>query len=123
MIAEEDGDNKFRASLLFVTLDGIGVTRAFSPYYESRLKEWDVASFRFGWREVLLTGREYIFSCTLFKHFERIDSSTDVRYDLFARAYPLRVDGRLAYDPGPFHQPSDWEDNVEIYSANVEAVA
>ena len=123
VIAEEDGDYRFRASLLFMTLDGIGVTRAFSPYYEARLKKGDVASFCFGWQEVLLTGREYIFSCALFKHFDMIDSSTAVRYDLLARAFPLRVDGRLSHDPGLFHQPADWEENVRIHSASVEAVA
>jgi hypothetical protein len=123
VIAEEDGDFRFRASLLFMTLDGIGVTRAFSPYYDARLKKGDVASFCLSWEEVLLTGREYVFSCALFKHFDMVDSSTAVRYDLLARAFPLRVDGRLAHDPGLFHQPAIWEESVRIHSANVEAVA
>jgi lipopolysaccharide transport system ATP-binding protein len=114
VIAEQDGDFRFRASLLFMTLDGIGVTRTFSPYYEASLREGDEASFCFSWPEVMLTGNEFVFSCALFKHFDMVDGSTAIRYDLLARAFRLRVDGRLAHDPGLFHQPADWEEAVRI---------
>mgnify|MGYP000231575958 CR=1 FL=1 len=54
-----------------------------------------------------------IVSCELnivkvFKYFDMVDSSTAIRYDLLSRAFRLRVDGRLAHDPGLYHQPGEW---------------
>jgi hypothetical protein len=44
----------------------------------------------------------------LFKRFDMVDSASAIRYDLLSRAFRLRVDGRLAHDPGLFHQPAEW---------------
>lgn len=108
VIAEEAGDYRFRLSLLFMTLEGVGVTRCFSPYYEHALAEGQTARLRVHMPECLLTGGEYIFSAALFKRFDMVDSAAAIRYDLLSRAFRLRVEGRLAHDPGLVHHPAEW---------------
>jgi hypothetical protein len=58
--------------------------------------------------ECMLAGGEYVFGMGLFKHYDMIDGATAVRYDLISRAFRLRVDGRIAFDPGLYHQPGEW---------------
>jgi lipopolysaccharide transport system ATP-binding protein len=123
IVAEEDGDFRFRVSILFMSLEGVGVTRNFSHYYEAAMAAGDTATFRMRLPEVLLTGGEFVFSCALFKHFDMIDSSTAIRYDLLARAFRLRVDGRLASDPGLFHQPAEWDAEAVVRHVSVRASA
>jgi len=108
IVAEEPGDYRMRVSLLFMTLEGVGVTRTFSPYYEQTLAEGEAVRLRLHMPECLLTGGEYIFSAALFKHFDMVDSDTAIRYDLLSRAFRLRVEGRLSHDPGLFHHPAEW---------------
>jgi len=106
--AEETGNFRFRLSVLFMTPDGIGVTRNFSPYYERDVQDGDIIRLRLHIPHCQLTGGEYVFSCALFKHFDMVDSSTAIRYDLLSRAFRLRIDGRLGHDPGLFHQEGEW---------------
>jgi ABC-type polysaccharide/polyol phosphate transport system ATPase subunit len=106
--AELDGDYRFRLSILFMTLEGVGACRNFSPYFEHRLAAGEKVRLRLHMHECLLAGREYVFSAALFKYFDMVDSSTAIRYDLLSRAFRLRVDGRLAHDPGLYHQPGEW---------------
>jgi len=106
--AETHGRFRFRLSLLFMTKDGIGVTRNFSPYYEHDLKCDEIVRLRLFVQRCQLTGGEYVFSCALFKNFDMVDSSTAVRYDLLSRSFRLHVDGRLGSDPGLFHQDGEW---------------
>lgn len=106
--AELDGDYRFRLSILFMTLEGVGACRNFSPYFEHRLAAGETVRLRLHMHECMLAGREYVFSAALFKYFDMVDSSTAIRYDLLSRAFRLRVDGRLAHDPGLYHQPGEW---------------
>jgi lipopolysaccharide transport system ATP-binding protein len=114
VMAEEDGDFEFRISLLFMSLEGVGVTRNFSPYYDVSLQAGESATVSLRLPEVLLTGGEFVFSCALFKHYDMVDSSTAVRYDLLSRSFRLRVEGKLSYDPGLFHQPGSWSENARV---------
>lgn len=106
--AEQAGDYRFRLSILFMTLEGVGACRNFSPYFEHPLAHGEEVRLRLHMPECMLAGREYVFSAALFKHYDMVDSSTAIRYDLLSRAFRLRVDGRLAYDPGLYHQPGEW---------------
>lgn len=106
--AEQAGTYRFRLSLLFMTLEGVGACRNFSPYFEHSLAQGEEIRVRLHMPECMLAGREYVFSAALFKHFDMVDSSTAIRYDLLSRAFRLRVDGRLAHDPGLYHQPGEW---------------
>jgi len=106
--AEADGRFRFRISLLFMTKDGIGVTRNFSPYYEHDMKCDEIVRLRLFVQRCQLTGGEYVFSCALFKSFDMVNSATAIRYDLLSRSFRLHVDGRLASDPGLFHQDGEW---------------
>lgn len=106
--AEIEGDYRFRLSILFMTLEGTGACRNFSPYFEHRLAVGESVRLRLHMHECMLAGREYVFSAALFKYFDMVDSSTAIRYDLLSRAFRLRVDGRLAHDPGLYHQPGEW---------------
>jgi lipopolysaccharide transport system ATP-binding protein len=108
VVAEEDGDFRFRLSILFLTLDGVGVCRNFSPYFEQTLKAGETVRLRVHMPELLLSGGEYVFGMGLFKVYDLVDSSTAVRYDLLSRAFRLRVDGRISFDPGLFHHPAEW---------------
>ncbi|MBI1394010.1 MAG: ATP-binding cassette domain-containing protein [Alphaproteobacteria bacterium] len=106
--AEDTGHFRFRLSVLFMTPDGIGVTRNFSPYYERDVQAGDIIRLRLHVPNCQLTGGEYVFGMGLFKHFDMVDGSTAVRYDLLSRAFQLRIEGRLAFDPGLFHQEGEW---------------
>ena len=106
--AEESGYYKFRQTILFLTPTGIGVTRNFSPYYERSLAEGEIVRLRMHVPACQLTGGEYVFGLGLFENFDLVDGSTAVRYDLLSRAFRLRVNGRLSYDPGLFHQEGEW---------------
>jgi lipopolysaccharide transport system ATP-binding protein len=117
--AEEAGNFHFRLSVLFMTPEGIGVTRNFSPYYERDVEEGELIRLRLHIPHCQLTGGEYVFSCALFKHFDMVDSSTAVRYDLLSRAFRLRIEGRLAHDPGLFHQEGEWA-AVEMSVADIK---
>jgi len=107
--AEESGNYRFRMSILFMTLDGIGVTRNFTPYYELTLESDQLVKLRLDVPECQLTGGEFVFGLGLFKNFDMVNGADTVRYDLISRAFRVRVDGRLSFDPGLFHQNGDWK--------------
>ncbi|GAM97929.1 teichoic acid export ATP-binding protein TagH [alpha proteobacterium U9-1i] len=108
IVAEHAGDFRFRLSILFMTPEGIGVSRNFSPYYEHNFADGEVIRLRLHMAECLFTGGEYVFGMGLFKHYDMIDGASAVRYDLLSRSFRLRVEGKLVFDPGLFHQPGEW---------------
>lgn len=114
IVAEEDGDFEFRLSILVMSMEGVGVTRNFSPYYKASLRAGELARVRLDLEKTIFAAGEFVFSAALFKRFDPADTSTAIRYDLLPRCFKFKIESRFASEPGLFHHPAKWSEEPQL---------
>ncbi|WP_259781273.1 ABC transporter ATP-binding protein [Aestuariispira ectoiniformans] len=114
--AEFKGEFSARFTILLMTLQGAPFVRHLSDEMTFDLEEGEEGVVKLKYDQTLLASGDFVFSVGIFKHYDPMNSTTAVRYDLVSRSFKFKVRPRFPSEPARFHHPAKWvlQDGEEV---------
>lgn len=106
--AEFKGQFSARFAILLMTLQGTPFVRHLSEEMAFDLDKGEEGVVKLKYDHTLLASGDFVFSAGIFKHYDPMNSTTAVRYDLVSRSFKFKVKPQILSEPARFHHPAKW---------------